>query len=330
MTVKKIAELAGVSPATVSLVLNGKKGVSLEKRQEILRIVEEMNYKHQKKGGSTSKSILFLKYSKHGLLVEENIGFISVIMDAAEQECKKQNLNFSITTSKGRLEEILNEVDYAHFSGLIVLGTEIEERDYPILSNIPIPYVIVDNSMPNFETNCVAIDNKENVFKAIEYFAQQGFTEVGYFKSDGKVQNFVEREQGFMEAVAQFNMKVDPSNIFEVPPTMLGAFELTQKYIEEGAHIPRCLFIDNDTIAIGVMKALKLAGFDIPNDISVIGFDDIPFAKIHSPTISTMSVNKHLLGEVALSLLQEVVKNENYRNVKVRIGGELVKRQSTI
>ena len=123
---------------------------------------------------------------------------------------------------------------------------------------------------------------------------------------------------------------MEPEDIFEVPTTMLGAFEATQRYIQENRTIPKCIFADNDLIAIGVMKALKLAGFDIPEDISIIGFDNIPFGKIHSPTISTINVDPELLGVISLVILSDMQEKENYKDIKVKAGGDFIKRQSTI
>jgi LacI family transcriptional regulator len=329
MTVRELAKLAGVSPAAVSLALNGKKGVSEEKRQEILRLVEENDYVHTTKSSTKSQNILFIKYTKHGLIVEENRGFITTVMDAAEMECRKHNFKLIVTASEGSLAETLNGLHYADFYGILLLGTELDTEDYYLLESIPIPYVVIDNTMPNFRCNCVAINNKENVYKAIEFFFKQGFREVGYFKSKQPVQNFIEREEGFTEAMNHFGLRVREENIFVVPPTMLGAFEQTQKYIEAGRTIPSSLFIDNDTITIGVMKALTIAGYSIPGDISVIGFDDIPFAEICSPTISTMRVDKNLLGATSISLLKNTADNEDFSTVKTLISGDLITRQST-
>lgn len=329
MTVKDLAALAGVSPATVSLVLNGKKGVSEEKRREILQLIEDNQYRHQKRGDAGTRNILFIKYSRDGVILEENTNFVSAIMDGAELECQQQNFHFNITMCEGNLAETLESFDYSNFYGIMILGTELGEEDYPALHKIPIPYVIVDNSMPHFDCNCVAIDNRENVFKAIRYFVEQGFDRIGYFGSRVQIQNFIERRQGFFEAMDYFHLKVSEENVFRVPPTMLGAFEQTQKYIEEGRRIPRCLFVDNDTMTIGIMKALGIADYAIPQDVAIIGFDDINFCTIYSPTISTVHVNKRMLGKMALSTLQNMTEIKDFKNVKIRISGELKIRQST-
>jgi LacI family transcriptional regulator len=329
MTVRELAKLAGVSPATVSLALNGKKGVSEETRELIMQLAQDNEYIHTKKSGSKSRNILFVKYTKHGLIVEENRGFITTVMDAAELECRKHNFKLIVTGREGSIADTLRSLHYTDFYGILFLGTELDQKDYYLLETIPIPYVVIDNTMPNFECNCVAINNRENVYKAIEFFSKMGVQEVGYFKSSQTIQNFTEREEGFFEAMEHFGLSAQEDNVFVVPPTMLGAFEQTQSYIAAGRRIPSCLFIDNDTITIGVMKALTIAGYKIPEDISVIGFDDIPFAEIYSPTISTMRVDKNLLGELAVTLHLHTAANPDYHTVKAVIGGDLITRQST-
>ncbi len=330
MTIKELADLAGVSPATISNVLNGKKGVSEEKRKEILRLAEETKYQHQKKEETQAKRVLFIKFSKHGKLVEENTGFISGIMDGAEAECQKRNIVFSIKACKGNIGETLQSLDYASLLGLIVLGTELDDGDYPALDAIPIPYVVVDNSMPHFDCNTVYINNKESVFKVIQYFAKKDFKHIQYFKNNYKVQNTMEREAGFREACEHFGIEINEDEVFSVPPTMLGAFEQTQKYLEEGHRFHGCIFVDNDTMTIGVMKALMIAGYEIPEDVSVVGFDNIPFSEIYSPTISTIDINKHELGKAAIISLLKTIESSEYRNAKLAFTGNLLIRQSTV
>lgn len=329
MTIKDIAKMAGVSVATVSLVLNGKRGVSKEKKDLILRLVEEQNFKVRKKHNVQSRNILFIKYSKEGIIIEENTEFVAKIIDSAEEECKKLNFKLTITTRAGSIEKALQGIDYSYFCGMIILGTEVDEGDYKALEKIPIPYVIVDNSMPHFSCNCVYIDNKENSYQAVRYFAKKGFQEVGYFKSKVKIQNFIEREKGFWEGVNKHKLLATTNHLFEIPPTMLGALEYTLRYIKEKRNIPPCIFVDNDTMAIGVMKALIIAGYKIPQEVSVIGFDDIPFAKIYSPTISTINVDNRRMGSLSLVILKTMFEDDNYTNIKMKTMGQLIEREST-
>lgn len=330
MTVKELAELAGVSPATISLVLNNKKGVSEKKRQEILALIEEKGYTVSRKENRNKKNILFIRYSKTGHIVEENAGFISKLLSAVEGQCRKAGYSLTILTSEDNLKEALGTAGRDAFYGIIILGTELEQEDYHALENLSLPYVVVDNVMPDFDCNSVAIDNRENVFKAVKYFADQGFTELGYFKGNENIQNLLERQQSVFEAAAKYHMAVPEENVFTVPTTMLGAFEATEKYIKEKRKFPKCIFADNDIIALGLIKALKQEAIAIPEEISIIGFDNIPFGEINSPSVSTMNVDAGILGSMTLSLLEHTAEDPSYRNVKVRAGGDFIKRQSTL
>ena len=123
MNLKELAKIAGVSPATVSLVLNNKRGVGEETRKNVQTILEEYNYTLPRKSIPATKNILFLKYIKNGMIVEENSGFISTIMDSIENDCRNQGYNLNIVISKNCLEETLQNIDYNNFQGVILLGT---------------------------------------------------------------------------------------------------------------------------------------------------------------------------------------------------------------
>lgn len=329
MTLKEIANIAGVSPAAVSLVFNNKKGVGEETRKQILELLREHNYTLPKKTSSIPKNILFLKHIKHGMIVEENAGFISTIMDSIENDCRSQGYNLSIVNSENNLDETLGNIDFNAFSGLILLGTELDASSYPLLEKIPIPYIVVDNGMPDFQCNCITINNKEIVYNALAHLASLGNKDIAYFRSNINIQNFDERTTGFMEATQKLNMKFDTSNEFLLTPTLLGAYHSMKDYLSKGIKLPSCAFADNDTIAIGAMKALKEYKYKIPHDISIIGIDDIHFSAINSPSLTTMSVPKKLIGSLALRHLQTTIEDTTFQNVKTYIGGTIVIRHST-
>ncbi|WP_069998972.1 LacI family DNA-binding transcriptional regulator [Cellulosilyticum sp. I15G10I2] len=329
MTIKEIANIAGVSPTAVSLVLNNKKGVGKETRKQILDLLDQYHYPLPKKAGTVPKNILFLKYIKHGMIVEENAGFISAIMDSIENDCRSQGYNLSIVISENRLEETLQDIDYTAFHGLILLGTELDFFSYPLLEKIPIPYIVVDNVMPNFHCNAIAISNHEIVYHALSHLASLGHKDIAYFRSNISIQNFDERAISFEESAKQLNLSFDISNKFLLTPTLLGAYESMKNYLSRGLRLPRCAFADNDTIAIGAMKALNEFKYKIPHDIAVIGFDDIHFSAINSPSLSTMSVPKKLMGSLALRHLHATIEDASFQNVKTRIGGTIVIRHST-
>lgn len=329
MNLKDLAKIAGVSPATVSLVLNNKKGVGEETRKNVLSILEEYNYTLPKKSINVTKNILFLKYIKNGMIVEENSGFISTIMDSIENDCRNQGYNLNIVISKNCLEETLQNIDYNNFQGVILLGTELEPYTYPLLEKIPIPYIVVDNIMPHFNCNCIVINNEELVYHAVEHLASLGHKEIGYFRSNMSIQNFDERAASFLDSCRKLNLSYKQEHEFLLTPTLLGAYHNMKTLLENGAKLPSCIFADNDTIAIGAIKALIEFNYKIPGDVSIIGFDDVHFAAINSPALTTMCVPKKLMGSLALRQLHSTIEDNSYHNIKIRVGGEIVIRDST-
>ena len=111
---------------------------------------------------------------------------------------------------------------------------------------------------------------------------------------------------------------------------MLGSYTVMKQYLEANHKIPPCFFADNDVIALGAIKALKEFNYKIPQDISIIGFDDIRFSTISSPSLSTMRVYKSRMGSAAVKLLHESLVNSECHNVKIYINGEIILRHSTM
>lgn len=329
MTVRELAQLAGVSPATVSIVLNGKKGVSDKTRKSVLELAEKYEYVHTRTKSIQNDDkniVLFLKFRKHGMLVEENQGFISAVMDSVEERCRARNYRLSIIQVDIFEKEELEKIDFDLYVGVIVLGTEIVENKFNILKSIPIPYVVVDNNMRNWPCNCVGINNDENVYLALQYFKEHGYKEIAYFSSNDQIENFRERKKAFMEYSKEFGLEVRRE--FPLTPTLVGAYNDMEHFMEHKVKIPECIFSDNDTIAIGAIKCLRKKGYKIPDDVSVIGFDDIPFAAINFPSLSTIRVPKELIGKKAVDLLFDSIEDSAVRNVKIQIVGSLVIRSS--
>jgi DNA-binding LacI/PurR family transcriptional regulator len=197
------------------------------------------------------------------------------------------------------------------------------------LQSISIPYVVVDNFMPHLDCNCIAINNKEISYQAVKYLAALGHQSIGYFCSDIPIQNFGERAEGFEKAIQDLELSFSPVNRIYLTPTLLGSYENMKRYLSQGHPLPTCAFADNDTIAIGAIKALKEYNYRIPQDISIIGFDNIHFAAINSPALSTMNIPKKLIGSMALKHLQLAMDDPSMKNIKTRIGGSLIIRHST-
>ena len=326
MNIRDLAKIAGVSTATVSIVLNGKPGVGHETRKKILEIAAQNGYSRRKKQKEDSVGVLFIKYRQHGMLVEENQGFIATIVDAIEQECRRRDCPLNMVISEGDLEATLLDAQNGGFKGIIVLGTELEEAQYPLLLSSALPLVVVDNNMAGVSVCAVGINNRENIFKLTRYCASQNFDHIGYIKSRIPAASFKERLEAFERCMNQLNLK--KSEIISLTPTLMGAYNDMKDLLAKGFTPPDCMIADNDTIAIGAIKALREHGISVPGDVSVVGFDDIPFSSINSPPLTTINVPKALIGKLAVEQLFHLIKDARHRMVCLQVEGDLVLRDS--
>lgn len=328
MTVRELAKLIGVSPATISIVLNGKEGVSEETRKKVLDAIKTYQYIPPARKSPNDRNVLLVKYYKSGMLVEENQGFISMVIDSIAEQLRARQLGMTMVVAKTGLESILDSIDCSKYCGMLLIATEFMEDDFALLDSIPIPFVVVDNTVPNRSYSSVCMNNEENVYIALQHCKECGHTEIGYLGSTTGAENFTERHNAFLKYVKQMGFQFESKNEFYVKPTFLGAHDDFIKILEEKPLLPSCFFAANDTIALGAIKALKEMGYKIPNDVSLIGFDDIPYSSISSPALTTIHVQRKIIGKQSVIQLLPLIEDPRFVPMKTKITGKLVVRAS--
>lgn len=329
MTIREIAAIAGVSPATVSLVLNDKKGVSAEKRARVKKVLEEYNYSPQQIKKAPKFNIRFVKYRSHGMAVEENQGFIASIIDKIESECRYHSYNLIMCgCDNSTLKETLQMVAGNPQDGVIILGTEFDSENFDMIQSIKAPVVVLDNSMQHENVDSVVMANAGVAASAVNYLYGLGHRKIGYFQTSVSISNFAERYSGYLAALSRLGLT--PPEPVLLTPTLQGAYEDMKKHLDLSEYVPEgAVFADNDTIAIGAAKALQEAGYTIPDDVSIIGVDDIPFSSMTVPPLTTVRISRSAMGIQAVKLLRERIKHPDWPFVHLLITGELVERGST-
>lgn len=331
MTIREIAELAGVSPATVSLVLNDKDGVSVETRQRVRTFLEESGY-HQKRSYNRTdrKSIRFIKYKDKGLLVEHNGEFITRVIDGIEDGARSAGINLKITNvTSDNLERMIEEINAEQDDGIIFLGTEYRAEDSDFLKKLTAPVVVVDNEMRNQSFDAVVMNNENAVFSAVSYLKSLGHTRIGHIRSEYVTDNFHAREVGFLRAMQEENLPVNSADTYYVQPDLDTSYEMLLKYAEDRRDFPTAFFADNDILAVGALRAFRQAGKRVPDDISVIGMDDLMLASISEPLLTTLKIHKKTMGKMAVSRLMDKIFEGDQTVLKVLVDAELVVRDST-
>lgn len=328
MTIRELAKLIGVSPATISIVLRNKKGVSEETRKKVQEAIKIYQYEPNIRNIAKKKSILLVKYKKSGSLIEENQGFISMILDSIEEELRSMQYEITTEVVKEHVEAIGSISNSGDYCGMIIIASEITEEMYGELGNVSIPFVVVDNTMPNYPYSSVCMNNYENVWQVLKYCKECGHTKLGYLKSSVNFENFRERDIAFFRCVKELGLEVEEDGIFCLEPTLLGACEGMEKILRGGPRLPTCFFADNDTIALGAIKAMKANGYKIPRDVSIAGFDDIPYAAVSSPALTTVRVQREVIGQQAVHQLLRLTDHLEFTPIKSTITGNLIVRES--
>ncbi len=326
MTIKELAELAGVSPAAVSLALNNKPGVSEETRKQIMEIATAQGY--IKKSVAQRKKILFIKYIGSGAAIEQNGDFIARVIDAIELSSRNLGYNLAIMNiAADDFERALEEVHFDDYLGLIFLGTEALSENIAALKNLSIPVVAVDNLFENHNIDSVVMDNYGGIYGAVEYLVSLGHRKIGYIDSTLRLSNFIHRTDAYHKAMSQLGLS-EHICVKHVSPTLEGAYTDMSDHMRKGFPLPTAFVAANDTIAIGAIKCFKEFGVEIPKQLSVVGFDDIPFCMMLDKTLTTMRVNKERLGSAAVKLLDEKITAETEECVKLQITTKLIVRES--
>jgi LacI family transcriptional regulator len=329
-----IAKKAEVSPAAVSLALNNKSGISTEVRQKIISIAANMGYKGIDPNQYALKKdiiIKLLKIAKHGHIVNErHNAFITEYMEGIETGVRKRCYKLEVSFfNKVSVQEIVAHQKGIKADGFIVLGTELNAHELTFFTELKQPIVFIDTYFPLSVYDCIDMDNVDGVFKAIQYLYNNGHRSIGLVKSSYDTRNFRMREYGFREAMEYFSLPVQEKHILEVDPTFDGSVEDMKKYFDRSGGLPSAFFCMNDIIAYGCIRALRNKNIKIPDDVSVIGFDDLPSSSLSEPPLTTIRVSTQRIGLRALEKLSErIVNNSEETSENILIPGRLIIRNS--
>lgn len=334
LTIRDIADAAAVSPATVSLVLNGKGDISGVTRARVLEAVARLNYVPRNvKGGNEGggETLRFLKISKHGHTVNRDHSvFISDYIDGMSAEAIRRNYTLEVVSFEGQpISAVAESLAGAPISGVVALGTELTEDDIRLIQGIGFPTVFIDTFYDVVDANFVDMNNEDAVYKVLSRFRSHGFERIGFVASHVDTTNFRLRQDAFFKNMARLGLKVRESDVLSIESTHDGAYDDTRTLMEGGHDLADCYFCTNDIIAYGFMKALKEFGIRIPDDVSIIGFDNLPQSATTEPSLTTIEVSKRKIGYLAVTILDDLINAaENQPSVKMLVGADLVLRAS--
>jgi LacI family transcriptional regulator len=329
-----IAKAAGVSPATVSLVLNDKPGVGEETRRRVHSIARKLEYQAPRSSAqpaAASDSVCLLHIARHGRTVNRDHDvFIADYIEGLGQGSQKVGLSLEVATfQQTPIEQIIAAAQQLPAAGLIVLGTELTAADVEAFSSVRKPLVFLDTYHEFLPFDFVDMNNLDSVFSVVAHLEARGHRRIGMVKGSPETPNLLLREQAFAASLARCGLPHDERFTFATDSTFHGAYDDMLAILRRGAELPTALFCANDIIACGCLRALTARGVRVPEDVSLVGFDDLPLGAVSDPPLTTVQVSKAEIGRMAVHLLVTRIRSERRTSpVKVLIGGRLVERQS--
>jgi DNA-binding LacI/PurR family transcriptional regulator len=334
-----IAKLAQVSKAAVSLALNGKPGISPETRERIIQIAQESGYMMKTKAapiGKTGKSLLFLAFTNSGIVLEHYYQqpFFRELIHYTEERCRSKG--FSLQFSAVDMEFFERDIELIaaenQSSGVILLGTNLSRPQISSIAEKFPKLVVLDTCYETLPIHFVEINNMMGAYQAGSYLCSIGHRDIGYVASTVRIHNFDQRKRGFKAALKEYSLEIPEARTFSVAPTILSSQDSLKQqlhmHMETYGSLPTALFCECDYIAISVMKTLNELGVRIPEDISIVGFDNISEAIIVSPELTTIHVEKEKMAQVAVDLLTYSIDQNSNLSVKTIVDTKFIERLS--
>lgn len=326
VSVKDISKKTGFSPATISNALNHKRGVSEETAAKVLQAAKEMGYISE----SRIMKVKLVIFKRNGLIINDT-PFFSLMIDGIENECRAAGMEMVLSYLNKNDENYEQQVEWLihdNSSAVILLGTELMEEDVEIYKSATCPFLMLDYWAWDMRFNGVLINNADSARLAVEYLIQKGHKEIGYLRGSYRIKAFRSREVGYATALRKSGLTVRKEYAVTLSTTMNGAYKDMIEYLKEKPSLPTAYFADNDMIALGAIRALQEIGIRVPEDVSVVGFDDLPFSEISNPPLTTLRVPKQEMGRLAVRKLIEVLNGKDKVKTKTQVCTVFVERSS--
>jgi DNA-binding LacI/PurR family transcriptional regulator len=334
VTSQDVAELAGVSRTTVSFVLNDVKHFNImpETRQKVLEAIETLGYVP-----NASAQALASKRSKAiGLVMTRSPQYIATdtfmpqILGGMLDIIKSHRLGLLIEwVNPGHQIKTYRELIHAkHIDGMILLTPRYDDEGLKELEDLEIPVVLMGN-VSNSSLPSVDIDNRLAAKRGVDHLIELGHRQIACILNAPLAYSSAnERLMGYQDALADASIAYDQDLVRIADFDPQSGFLQMKSLLSSGESFT-AVFVASDNVAMGALAAIHETGLQVPGDLSVLGFDDIPWANYATPPLTTIHTPAHELSQQSCLLLLELMKEKTGQTRKVTIDSELVIRKST-
>lgn len=337
VTLQDVANLANVSVATASLALNGK-AVNAQTRIKVLEAAQKLNYvansigKNLISGKTNTIGLYILNTRKDSDLTEECSYFYNVlrgVLNVTEKFGYSFHFDIGFWEDSGNNNQLIQKI-YSHsFDGVIIMPHYVHHYFFlDTLEKLHFPYVIYNPNINIDPAKCIFVDHYAGAQKATGYLIDNGFTRIGFINGPENHFDAVNRGRGFFNTLINRGLQVYNEYIANSNFTIQGGYLAMQQIMANNATLPEALFCANDYMAAGAMKALYQMGYQVPRDISIIGYDDTDIARGIFPALTTIQNPTFLMGQLAAERLFDIILEKDSPQEAIILNPKLMVRES--
>ncbi|WP_413382682.1 LacI family DNA-binding transcriptional regulator [Alkalihalobacillus sp. 1P02AB] len=330
-TIYDIAKKTGFSITTVSRALNNYTDVSEKTKKIILDAVEEMGYYPN----SIARSLTTKKSWAIGVIFAEDLGlgikhpFFNGVIEGFKKYVERFGYDIIFLSKKvgGETKSYIDHALHRGVDGVVVFSSHYDDREVNKLIDSALPSVVLDLHSNN--TSVVYSNNYQGSELVVDYLHSLGHRKIAHICGHKTTFAGTERSKGFFNSVERLQLQIPSDYVVDGGFfSYEGGYQAMKKLLALKEK-PTAVYVAGDTMAIGAMRAIQDEGLNVPDDISIVGFDDIELAKYVSPALTTVKQDMDLLGESAAEVLIKQMNEKNKAYSAVKIPVELIKRHST-
>ncbi|OPJ56502.1 LacI family DNA-binding transcriptional regulator [Alkalithermobacter paradoxus] len=328
VTIKDVAKKSGVSISTVSRVINNSKPVSNEIRQRVMSVIKETGYVPN----PVARSLVTKKSQLIGVIVPDISNFfIGELLNGIEEVGKIYEYDILLCNSYGEMEEELKYINLLkskQVAGIVFVTWKMSDEHVKAIEEGNLPAVYISKNAHNFDVYSVSIENERAAYEMTKYLIQKGHTNIGFIRSsieDDLVDS--QRFRGYKNALTDSGLEINQRIIKEGDTTSESGYYLMNEILESN-DMPHAMFATNDEVAIGAINCILDKGYKVPDDISVVGFNDIKLASLYRPSLTTIKQPIYDMGAVSIRMIVKMIDGEQLEDKHTYLPYELIERQS--
>jgi LacI family transcriptional regulator len=327
-TIREVAESAGVSYATVSHVINNTRVVSQETRERVLAAMAALNYRPN----ALARSLRQGKTNTIGLVLPDSANpFFAEISRSIEDEAFKLGYSVFLCNTELDTQRELFYVDVLsnkQVDGIIFVAAGDQADSLDLLLHRRMPVVMIDRDLPNVEVDAVLTDNQLGGFLATRHLLELGHKRIACIAGPSSITPSAERIIGYRRALEEADLSYDANLILRGDYHAQSGMEITHFILGMNPR-PTAIFALNDLMALGALRAAAEAGYSIPKDLAVVGYDNLEISRFTNPPLTTIAQPKKEVGAQAVNLLVDRISRKGGPPNRLILAPELIIRRST-